>query len=129
MNAISSILSLLFLLSLFIFIFGLLGMQLFGGQFSFPDGTPTSNFDTIIAALLTVFQVNFTKLTKKCSSGLLTFTRAQSKEPDRPFRNFRATEIWGSANYIRGSDLFFGIKPLKKRKIGMFYSFALRPLF
>ena len=57
MNAISSILSLLFLLFLFIFIFALLGMQLFGGFFNFDDGTPTSNFNTITAALLTVFQV------------------------------------------------------------------------
>ncbi|XP_059097525.1 voltage-dependent calcium channel type A subunit alpha-1-like [Tigriopus californicus] len=57
MNAISSILSLLFLLFLFIFIFALLGMQLFGGSFNFPEGTPTSNFNTIVAALLTVFQI------------------------------------------------------------------------
>lgn len=57
MNAISSILSLLFLLFLFIFIFALLGMQLFGGFFNFPGGTPTSNFNTITSALLTVFQV------------------------------------------------------------------------
>ena len=60
MNAISSILSLLFLLFLFIFIFALLGMQLFGGFFNFEDGTPTSNFNTITAALLTVFQVCIT---------------------------------------------------------------------
>ena len=60
MNAISSILSLLFLLFLFIFIFALLGMQLFGGFFNFPDGTPTSNFNSITAALLTVFQVRHT---------------------------------------------------------------------
>ena len=57
MNAISSILSLLLLLFLFIFIFALLGMQLFGGQFNFPDGRPTSNFDSVTSALLTVFQV------------------------------------------------------------------------
>merc|ERR1719189_256778 len=57
MNAISSILSLLFLLFLFIFIFALLGMQLFGGYFNFPHETPTSNFDTVVTALLTVFQV------------------------------------------------------------------------
>ena len=56
-NAISSILSLLLLLFLFIFIFALLGMQLFGGNFNFPEGRPTSNFDTITNALLTVFQV------------------------------------------------------------------------
>lgn len=62
MNALSSIMSLLFLLFLFIFIFALLGMQLFGGSFSFPDETPTSNFDTVINALLTVFQVRFTSV-------------------------------------------------------------------
>ena len=33
-------------------------MQLFGGNFNFPEGRPTSNFDTITNALLTVFQVN-----------------------------------------------------------------------
>ena len=57
MNAISSILSLLLLLTLFVFIFALLGMQLFGGSFNFPDGRPTSNFDTIVPSLLTVFQI------------------------------------------------------------------------
>ena len=52
-----SILSLLFLLFLFILIFALLGMQLFGGAFNFEDGTPPSNFNTFNIALLTVFQV------------------------------------------------------------------------
>ena len=32
--------------------------QLFGGQFNFPEGRPTSNFDSITSALLTVFQVS-----------------------------------------------------------------------
>ena len=31
--------------------------QLFGGHFNFPEGRPTSNFDSITSALLTVFQV------------------------------------------------------------------------
>ena len=53
----SPILSLLFLLFLFILIFALLGMQLFGGAFNFPDGTPDANFDTFVISLLTVFQV------------------------------------------------------------------------
>ena len=52
-----SIISLLFLLFLFILIFALLGMQLFGGAFNFPDGTPPANFNTFSIALLTVFQV------------------------------------------------------------------------
>ena len=64
MNALSSIMSLLFLLFLFIFIFALLGMQLFGGSFNFEDGTPASNFDTAITALLTVFQVIAPKMLK-----------------------------------------------------------------
>uniref|UniRef100_A0A8D2NVY3 Voltage-dependent N-type calcium channel subunit alpha n=1 Tax=Zosterops lateralis melanops TaxID=1220523 RepID=A0A8D2NVY3_ZOSLA len=52
-----SIISLLFLLFLFIVVFALLGMQLFGGQFNFQDETPTTNFDTFPAAILTVFQI------------------------------------------------------------------------
>ncbi|XP_005950680.2 voltage-dependent N-type calcium channel subunit alpha-1B [Haplochromis burtoni] len=52
-----SIISLLFLLFLFIVVFALLGMQLFGGQFNFEDETPTTNFDTFPAAILTVFQI------------------------------------------------------------------------
>ena len=32
-------------------------LQLFGGHFNFPEGRPTSNFDSITSALLTVFQV------------------------------------------------------------------------
>ena len=68
-----SILSLLFLLFLFILIFALLGMQvstgrqlieitirsfqLFGGAFNFADGTPDANFDSFVISLLTVFQV------------------------------------------------------------------------
>lgn len=32
-------------------------MQLFGGQFNFPEGTPPTNFNTFPIALLTVFQI------------------------------------------------------------------------
>ena len=60
-----SIISLLFLLFLFILIFALLGMQLFGGAFNFPDGTPPANFNTFSIALLTVFQVGRFKLFSK----------------------------------------------------------------
>lgn len=75
-----SIISLLFLLFLFILIFALLGnysptaylpmsnyiyrvgnyflgMQLFGGAFNFDDGTPPANFNSFVIALLTVFQI------------------------------------------------------------------------
>jgi hypothetical protein len=43
------------LLILFIFIFALLGMQMFGGKFNFSDGIPRSNFDTFNNAFVTSF--------------------------------------------------------------------------
>uniref|UniRef100_F6XKU9 Voltage-dependent R-type calcium channel subunit alpha n=1 Tax=Ornithorhynchus anatinus TaxID=9258 RepID=F6XKU9_ORNAN len=57
MSSMKSIISLLFLLFLFIVVFALLGMQLFGGRFNFSDGTPSANFDTFPAAIMTVFQI------------------------------------------------------------------------
>ncbi|CAJ1052909.1 voltage-dependent P/Q-type calcium channel subunit alpha-1A isoform X1 [Xyrichtys novacula] len=57
LNSMKSIVSLLFLLFLFIVVFALLGMQLFGGQFNFENGTPSTNFDTFAAAIMTVFQI------------------------------------------------------------------------
>ncbi|XP_074873691.1 LOW QUALITY PROTEIN: voltage-dependent L-type calcium channel subunit alpha-1F [Carettochelys insculpta] len=58
LNSMKSIASLLLLLFLFIIIFSLLGMQLFGGRFSFDETqTKRSTFDTFPQALLTVFQI------------------------------------------------------------------------
>ncbi|XP_071818049.1 voltage-dependent L-type calcium channel subunit alpha-1D-like isoform X4 [Apostichopus japonicus] len=59
LNSIRSIASLLLLLFLFILIFALLGMQLFGGKFNFnpKELKPRSNFDNFWQALFTVFQV------------------------------------------------------------------------
>ncbi|XP_041350166.1 muscle calcium channel subunit alpha-1-like isoform X2 [Gigantopelta aegis] len=57
LNSMRSIASLLLLLFLFIVIFALLGMQLFGGKFNFEEETPRSNFDTFWQSLLTVFQI------------------------------------------------------------------------
>ncbi|ESO09535.1 hypothetical protein HELRODRAFT_73530, partial [Helobdella robusta] len=57
LSSMRSIVSLLFLLFLFILIFALLGMQLFGGEWNFNTGRPTSHFDTFTVALLTVFQI------------------------------------------------------------------------
>jgi hypothetical protein len=45
------------LLFVFIFIYTLLGIQVFGGQMNFPDGKPRGNYDSFIIAFLTVFQV------------------------------------------------------------------------
>uniref|UniRef100_A0A8L8KUL3 Voltage-dependent L-type calcium channel subunit alpha n=1 Tax=Heligmosomoides polygyrus TaxID=6339 RepID=A0A8L8KUL3_HELPZ len=61
LNSLRSIMSLLLLLFLFIVIFALLGMQVFGGKFNFnpQQPKPRANFDTFIQALLTVFQVGF----------------------------------------------------------------------
>lgn len=53
-----SIASLLLLLFLFLIIFALLGMQLFGGKFNFDETqTKRSTFDSFPQALLTCFQV------------------------------------------------------------------------
>uniref|UniRef100_A0A8C5CGB3 Voltage-dependent L-type calcium channel subunit alpha n=1 Tax=Gadus morhua TaxID=8049 RepID=A0A8C5CGB3_GADMO len=58
LNSVRSIACLLLLLFLFIVIFSLLGMQVFGGKFNFPDNTPRrSNFDNFPQALISVFQV------------------------------------------------------------------------
>uniref|UniRef100_UPI00398F61F7 voltage-dependent L-type calcium channel subunit alpha-1D n=1 Tax=Pristiophorus japonicus TaxID=55135 RepID=UPI00398F61F7 len=58
LNSMRSIASLLLLLFLFIIIFSLLGMQLFGGKFNFDETqTKRSTFDNFPQALLTVFQI------------------------------------------------------------------------
>ncbi|KAG8550297.1 hypothetical protein GDO81_026849 [Engystomops pustulosus] len=58
LNSMKSIASLLLLLFLFIIIFSLLGMQLFGGKFNFDETqTKRSTFDNFPQSLLTVFQI------------------------------------------------------------------------
>ena len=43
------------LVFVFIFIYTLLGMRLFGGNLNFPEGLPRQNFDTFIVAFFTSF--------------------------------------------------------------------------
>lgn len=63
LNSIRSIASLLLLLFLFIVIFALLGMQLFGGRYDFEDTeVRRSNFDSFPQALISVFQVGQSRL-------------------------------------------------------------------
>nr|XP_042698404.1 voltage-dependent L-type calcium channel subunit alpha-1S [Chrysemys picta bellii] len=58
LNSVRSIASLLLLLFLFIIIFSLLGMQLFGGKFDFEDmEVRRSTFDNFPQALISVFQI------------------------------------------------------------------------
>ncbi|KAG7472530.1 hypothetical protein MATL_G00109830 [Megalops atlanticus] len=58
LNSVRSIASLLLLLFLFIVIFSLLGMQVFGGKFNLPDQeVRRSNFDNFPQALISVFQI------------------------------------------------------------------------
>ncbi|KAJ8016796.1 hypothetical protein DPEC_G00011080 [Dallia pectoralis] len=58
LNSMKAICSLLLLLFLFLIIFSLLGMQLFGGKFNFDDTQmKRSTFDTFPQALLTCFQI------------------------------------------------------------------------
>ena len=61
-GSIESIASLLVLLFLFMCIFALLGMQVFGAKFSYDELAykPRWNFDTFSQSLLTVFQVKKT---------------------------------------------------------------------
>ena len=60
-NSIASINSLLVILFLFIFIFSLLGMQIFGGKFTDAKAgsgnESRSHFDSFMQSMLTVFQV------------------------------------------------------------------------
>ncbi|CAH8458049.1 unnamed protein product [Schistosoma turkestanicum] len=58
LKSVRSVASLLLLLSIFILICSLLGMQLFGGRFNFiAHEKPRANFDGILQAMLTVFQI------------------------------------------------------------------------
>lgn len=60
LNSMKSIASLLLLLFLFIVIFALLGMQMFGGKIDYlfeVREKPRNNFDSFWGALITVFQV------------------------------------------------------------------------
>ncbi|NXC37146.1 CAC1S protein, partial [Campylorhamphus procurvoides] len=58
LNSVRSIASLLLLLALFIIVFALLGMQLFGGKFDFEDmEVRRSTFDNFPQALISVFQI------------------------------------------------------------------------
>lgn len=45
------------LMFVFVFIYTLLGMQIFGGKFSFADGKPRGNYDNFLIGFYTVFQV------------------------------------------------------------------------
>jgi hypothetical protein len=56
-NSISDFAFIALLLLLFSCIFALLGMQIFGGKFDFPEGKPRANFDDFHWAFVTVFQV------------------------------------------------------------------------
>lgn len=56
-RSISSFIYLAMLLFLFLFIYSLLGIQIYGGQFSFEDGTPRTNFDSFNSAFITAFVV------------------------------------------------------------------------
>mmetsp|Transcript_42185 Transcript_42185/g.49000 ORF Transcript_42185/g.49000 Transcript_42185/m.49000 type:complete len:224 (+) Transcript_42185:214-885(+) len=56
-RSISSFCYLALLLLLFIFIYALLGMQLFGGNMNFDNGLPRANFDSFNISFVTVFQL------------------------------------------------------------------------
>jgi hypothetical protein len=45
------------LLVIFLFIFGLIGMQIFGGQLIYDDRLPRQNFDSLLSSLFSLFQL------------------------------------------------------------------------
>lgn len=56
-RSISSFIYLAMLLFLFLFIYALLGMQIYGNTFNFEDGTPRTNYDSFNSAFITSFVV------------------------------------------------------------------------
>ena len=56
-HSISNLLYLFLIIMLFQLIFTLLGMQVFGGAFNFPQGLPYGNYDTFHWAFVTTFQI------------------------------------------------------------------------
>lgn len=90
LNSMKSIASLLLLLFLFIIIFSLLGMQLFGGKFNFDETvTKRSTFDNFPQALLTVFQV-----TAGFHWTALSFIKNAVRNPCKEYkRGFRVKKI------------------------------------
>jgi len=56
-NSYMSFLYITMLMFLFIYIFALLGMSVFGATLNFPDGTPRSNFDDMTLSVVTTFQI------------------------------------------------------------------------
>lgn len=56
-NSIENLAYMSLLLLLFIVVFSLLGMQLFGGRFDFADSKPRSNYDNFHFAFLSTFQI------------------------------------------------------------------------
>ena len=82
-DSIASIVALLVLLCLFIFIFALLGMQLFGGKFL--DDESRATFDSFFQACFTVFQVTkylLSNLPQNTHSHRLTLTMPCSPDSD-----------------------------------------------
>merc|ERR1712166_1440993 len=57
LQTLGSVFSFLLLLALFIFIYGVLGMFLFGNNLTFEGQTDRKNFDTLFWALVTIFQI------------------------------------------------------------------------
>uniref|UniRef100_A0A8C2HCI5 Voltage-dependent L-type calcium channel subunit alpha n=1 Tax=Cyprinus carpio TaxID=7962 RepID=A0A8C2HCI5_CYPCA len=94
LNSVRSIASLLLLLFLFIIIFSLLGMQLFGGKFNF-DETRRSTFDNFPQSLLTVFQI----LTgEDWNSVILTSAQKEEEEEKERKKLINIDEYTGEEN-------------------------------
>lgn len=92
LNSVRSIASLLLLLFLFIIVFALLGMQLFGGKFDFEDvEVRRSTFDNFPQALISVFQV---WSCGECSRGLEDSMQGVSPVPWVSWQELGLREMW-----------------------------------
>ena len=56
-SSLETILAIFAFFYIFLSVAAIIGMQLYGGQFDFPDGYFRENFDTFPRSLLTMFQV------------------------------------------------------------------------
>ena len=102
-------------------------MQLFGGAFNFPDGTPPANFNTFSIALLTVFQV------------IYIFCYQNKELAITPFKASKiANNVFGKISgfqVLTGEDwnevMYHGIESQGGHRSGMIYSlyFIILTLF
>ncbi|MCI4381151.1 hypothetical protein PGIGA_G00248440 [Pangasianodon gigas] len=109
LNSMKAICSLLLLLFLFLIIFALLGMQLFGGKFNFDETQmKRSTFDTFPSALLTCFQVTASVAREKPEEE--EWEDDEGREDDETGND---TDDWEESEELRAIEGLEGAVPMK----------------